>query len=102
MVRNLCQSSAKKRFHDHRLDSFAVKQALKVFCIGIASSGMGPVKPVELDLHEIPMVLVVQGYKAFESLLVSVERETEVADAACLALFQKEVDHTVVFRFYPL
>ena len=42
------------------------------------------------------MVLVVHGQHLVEYLFIAVERESEVADAACLALLHQEVHHAIV------
>ena len=57
---------------------------------------MTPVDIVHLYLHEIPVVLVVEGNKLLELAGRAMEREPELADPPGLPLLQQVIDHAVV------
>ena len=96
MLRNLGKTSSQKRFHDHRLDTSLVEFFLQIFSLCISSRCMGPVDVIELNLHEIPVVLVVICHQLVKAFRSSVERESEVADASCLSLLEEILHHAVV------
>ena len=96
------EGSAAQGFHDDALDAQFLQFVVEVFGIGIATTptsavaGMTPVEEVHLNLHEVPVVLVVVVEQVVEHAHVAVVGETEVADAAFLALLHQEVEHAVV------
>ena len=96
MVRNLGKTSAQQRFHDYGPYALLVEFRLQILRIRIPVSGMSPVDPVQLDLDEVPMVLVVESKQTVEAFLVSVEREAEVADTSRFTLFHEEIYDSVV------
>ena len=95
---DLRQGAAAQRLHDHDGNLPFVQLGVEVVGAGVASAGMLPVHVVHLDLHEVPVVLLVQGHHVVEALLVAVEGETEVADAARLALLHEEVHDAAVLE----
>ena len=102
LLRNLCQTASQQRFHHHRLYAGLLEFVVEILRVGvflptaIAQRGMSPVYVVQLNLHEIPVVFVVVVDEPVEDLHVSVIGETEVANAACLALADEEVKQSVV------
>ena len=57
---------------------------------------MPPVGIVELDLHEIPVYVVVHGQYFIEHVRCSVKRKSQVPDTPGLAFFHQKINHTVV------
>ena len=73
-LRRIGQTATLKRLHDHNRDFPLVQLVVQVLGIDITLAvGVLPVEVVHLDLHEIPVVLVVQLQEFVELLLVSVE-----------------------------
>ena len=95
------QTSAKQRFHDDGGDVALGQLVVEVFRIHVAAVlllRVAPIHVVELNLREVPCVaaLVVELKQQVEDFYVTVERETEVAYASALALFNEVVKHAVV------
>ena len=57
---------------------------------------MPPVQVIQLDLHEVPLELVMTRQQIVEHPDIPMIRKTQVADASGLALFQEEIHHPVV------
>ena len=57
---------------------------------------MAPVEEVHLYLHEVPVVLILTVEQPVEVAHVAVIGESEVLDAAFLALLEQEFEHTVI------
>ena len=95
---DLGQRAAAQRLHDHDGDLPLVQLLIEIVGAGVAPAGVLPVHIVHLDLHEVPVVLVVQGHHVVEALLVAVEGEAEVADAPRLALLDEEVHDAAVLE----
>ncbi len=57
---------------------------------------MFPVEIVHLDLHEVPVVFVVQRQQLVKLLLVPVEGKSELADLPFLSVGLKQIHHPVV------
>ena len=97
----VCQASAQQWFHDNGRDVTLRQFAIQVFGIDVALMfflGMTPIDIVELDLYHVPSIsaFVMKLEQIVEYLHISVERETQVADASFLALFQQMVEHAIV------
>ena len=58
--------------------------------------GIVPVQIVQLYLHEVPMIFLIEGQHLVEHRLLTMERETEVTYAACLTLFHQIIHHAVL------
>ena len=58
---------------------------------------MFPVYIIHLDLHEIPMIFLMQIHENVEYFLLSMERETQITDASCLALSHEEIQQSVLY-----
>ena len=99
ILRQIRKASAQQGFHDDGGNLQLLQLVVEVVGVNIVFAdlvGEVPVQIVQLYLHEIPMVLVVQGKNLVEHLLLAMKRETEVADAAGLSLLHEEVHHAVV------
>ena len=57
---------------------------------------MLPVKVIELNLHKVPLILVVLGKQHIEDIHIAVIGKTEVTDAARLTFGQQEIKNAVV------
>ena len=93
VVGHLGEASAEQRLHDDDGDAAVVEVVVEFLGGGI---GELPVGIVHLNLHEVPMVLVVERHEAVPRVGVAVEGEAEIANLSLLALFQKEVHHAVI------
>ena len=93
VVGHLGEASAEQRLHDDDGDAAVVEVVVEFLGGGI---GELPVGIVHLNLHEVPMVLVVKRHEAVPRVGVAVEGEAEIANLSLLALFQKEVHHAVI------
>jgi len=87
--------------YDDARDATAMQGFVKVFGIGVARVklvGILPVKVVQLDLDEVPVVftLVVPLQQHVEDVDVAVVREAEVADASSIFLFDEPIQDAVV------
>ena len=58
---------------------------------------MLPIDIIHLDLHEIPMIFLMELHELVENLLPAMERKAEIADTPCLTLLQKEIKQAVVY-----
>ena len=93
------QTATQQGLHDDGRNAALLEFGIQVAGIDVAAVdlvGIVPVKVVQLYLYEVPMVFVVHGQHLVEDILVAVEREPEVSDAARLALFHQEVHHAIV------
>ena len=92
--------SATQRLHDDALNARLLAFVIEILCVGIHPStllqrGMAPVEEVHLYLAEIPVVLLLMVEQPVEVAHVTVVREAQMSDAACLALLQQEVEHAI-------
>ena len=98
------QAAAQQRFHDDGGNAALLQFGIQIRGVGVAAVdfvGIVPVQVVQLYLHKVPVVLVVPRQQGVKHGDVAVIRESQVADAACLALLYQIVQHAVfhVARF---
>ena len=95
------QTTAQQRLHDDtRNTTFRqlIVQVRSVRVTRVIALGIMPVEVVELDLHEIPMVLafVMPFEQHIEDTHIAVVGETEITDASFLFLLHKPIEDAVV------
>ena len=98
-VGHVRQTSAQQGFHDDGRDIPLGQFVVQVFSVRIARVdlfGILPVQVVQLNLYEVPFIIVVARQQVVEHPDVTVVRETQVADASCPALFQQKLQNAVV------
>ena len=98
-LRDAGKTTAEERLHDYDGNFALVKLIVEIFGIGVAHPvGVTPVDIIHLYLDEVPVHLpaVVEGDQFLESRLVTVEGETEIADAPGLFFLEQEIYHAVV------
>ena len=96
VVGDVRQASAQQRFHHHYRNVLAAHLLVQVVGIHITSQCVLPVGIVQLNLHEVPMHLVVHGQCPVEFLFCAVERPAQAADTSGFALLEQEVEQTVI------
>ena len=91
------QPAAEQRFHYHDGDVPLLQFVIHIFgLVVVAARRLFPVGIVHLDLHEIPVVFLVEREDVIEGLPVAVHRIAEVPDAAGLAFPEQEIQHAVL------
>ena len=93
------QTTTQQRFHDDSRDATLLEFVIEVAGIDIVLAdlvGIIPVQVVQLYLHEVPVVFVLQGEHLIKHRLLTMERETEVTDTTSLTLLHQKVHDTVV------
>ena len=102
LVGHLGQRTATQGLHHHDLDSRFLEFIVKVLGIGVllpallVERGMAPIEEIHLNLHEVPVILVVIVDKPVKHAHVAVIRKAQMAYAALLALADEEIEQTVV------
>ena len=96
MLGNIRQASAQQRFHHHYRNVLAAHLLVQVVGIHVTSRCVLPVGIVQLNLHEVPVHLVVHGQCPVEFLFCTVERPAQVTNTSGFALLEQEVEQTVV------
>ena len=95
------KGSTSQRFHDDTLYARLLTFLIKILSIGIVApaflyGGMSPVKEVHLNLHEVPVILLLTVEQPVEVAHVAVVGETKVLDASSLTLLEQEIENAVV------
>lgn len=98
---NLGEAAAEEGLHDNGGNIALLELAEEIFAIGVRRIyllGMLPIDIIELNLHEIPMILtfVVKFKEIIHHLYITVIAPTEITNATLLLLFYAPVEHTVV------
>ena len=57
---------------------------------------MAPIQEVHLYLYEIPVILIIMIHQIVEHLYITMIRESQVTDSACLTLLHQEVEYTII------
>ena len=96
VVGHLRQTSAEQGLHDNDGDVPPHQFFVEVLAGASLVLLVVPVDVVGLNLHEVPVILVVVCEGPVEDGDVAMEREAEVADAACFTLFHEPVEQSVV------